>query len=260
MNADDAYKTGAGALPLIAELGYDYAELPLAQVMDMPEADFKRLAGRIEDSGVSVEACNNFFPPGVRLTGAEANLEKALAYADAACSRAAALGVTVIVLGSSGAKNIPPGFPPKDARKQLLALLFRLDALVKPLGITVVLEPLNRQESNFITTAAEGLALVREASLDTVKLLVDYYHLRMEDESLAVIEQAGPDLRHVHIAAKAGRTFPAPDDGEDYAGFFRALGKARYTGRISVEAYGKDLRADAARSRDLLRGLMGATF
>jgi sugar phosphate isomerase/epimerase len=256
MNADDAYKTGAGAIPLIAELGYDYAELPLAQVMDMPESDFKDMVNCVADSDVSVEACNNFFPPRVRLTGAEADLEKALKYAEAACSRASAMGVKIIVLGSSGAKNIPPGFPYHEARRQLLVLLSRLDALVKPLGITVVMEPLNRQESNFITTAVEALALVREASLDNVKLLIDYYHLRMEDESLAVIEDAGPDLRHIHIAAKEGRLFPAPDDGEDYAGFFGVLRKAGYTGRISVEAYSKDLRADAARSRDLLHGLM----
>jgi sugar phosphate isomerase/epimerase len=257
MNAEDAYKTGAGAVPLIAELGYDYAELPLAQVMDMPENDFKDMTSRIKDSGISVEACNNFFPQRIRLTGEEANLEKALDYAEAACSRASAMGVKIIVLGSSGAKNIPPGFPYEKARKQLLILISRLDVLVKPLGITVVMEPLNRQESNFITTAAEGLTLVREASLDNIKLLVDYYHLRMEDESPAVIEDAGPDLRHIHIAAKTGRVFPAPDDGEDYAGFFGVLRKAGYTARVSVEAYSKNLRADAACSRDLLRGLMG---
>jgi sugar phosphate isomerase/epimerase len=256
MNADDVYKTGVGAVPLIAELGYDYAELPLAQMMDMPKPEFEETVKRIGDSGVSVEACNNFFPPRVRLTGADANLERILEYAEAACSRASAMGVKIIVLGSSGAKNIPPGFPYNEARAQLLALLSRLDPLVKSLGITVVMEPLNRQESNFITTAAEALALVREASLDNVKLLVDYYHLRMEHEDTAVIEDAGPDLRHIHIAAKAGRLFPAPDDGEDYAGFFGALRKAGYTGRISVEAYSGNLAADAARSRDLLRGLM----
>jgi sugar phosphate isomerase/epimerase len=256
MNADDIYKTGAGAIPLIAELGYDYAELPLAQVMDMPESDFKAMAARIGDLGISVEACNNFFPPRVRLTGTEANLDKALEYAEAACSRASAMNLKIIVLGSSGAKNIPPGFPYHEARRQLLALLSRLDALVKPLGITIVMEPLNRQESNFITTTAEALALVRKASLDNIKLLVDYYHLRMEDENSAVIEDAGPELRHIHIAAKAGRLFPAPDDGEGYAGFFGVLKKAGYTGRVSIEAYSKNLGADAARSRDLLRGLM----
>jgi sugar phosphate isomerase/epimerase len=257
MNAAAEPKIGAETAPLFAELGFDYVELPLAQVMELPEEGFGKLLSTVRSGGIPLEACNNFFPPRIRLTGEDADQAAALEYARAATDRAAALGATVIVLGSAGAKNIPPGFPYDRARAQLAALLAEIQGIVKPLGITVALEPLNTGESNFITTVAEGLALVRKLSLENIKLLVDYYHLRMENEDPAVIRDAGTDLRHIHIASKAGRFFPKPGDGEDYAGFFALLKTAGYRGRVSVEAYSKDLAADGAAALALLRSLGG---
>jgi sugar phosphate isomerase/epimerase len=224
--------------------------------MELPGEGFRDLLGKIRDGDIPVEACNNFFPPRVRLTGEEAKQETALEYAKAACERAAAMGAKIVVLGSSGAKNIPPGFPYNRARGQLVDLLGKLQDIVQPLGIIVALEPLNRKESNFVITAKEGLGLVRELNLDNIKLLVDYYHLRMENEDPAVIREAGEDLRHVHIASKEGRRFPRSGDGEDYAAFFRELKSVSYDGRISVEGYSENLVSDAEAAKRLLRPLM----
>jgi sugar phosphate isomerase/epimerase len=166
------------------------------------------------------------------------------------------MGAMIIVLGSAGAKNIPPGFPYEQALEQFKELLIQVDEVVEPLGIAVVLEPLNKKESNFITTTSEGLKLVQDLSLDNIKLLIDYYHLRMEDEDFAVINEAGPNLRHLHIASKEGRLFPKPGDGENYGLFFARLKAIGYDGRVSVEAHSQDLAADGAASLKLLRSLI----
>jgi sugar phosphate isomerase/epimerase len=256
MNASLEPKIGAESIPVIAAQGFDYIELPLAQVMELSAAGFRDLRDRILNGGIPMEACNNFFPATVRLTGEEARQEAALEYAGAACERAAAMGAKIVVLGSSGAKNIPPGFPYERARGQLVDLLGKLQDIVKPMGITIVLEPLNQKESNFVTTAGEALGLVRQLNLDNIKLLVDYYHMRMENEDLPVIREAGEDLRHVHIASKEGRRFPKAGDGEDYAAFFRELASISYGGRISIEGYSDNLGPDAATAKSLLRPLM----
>jgi sugar phosphate isomerase/epimerase len=255
MNASGDPKIGAEAIPLFAELGYDYVELPLAQIMELSEEGFSDLLRGIRAGGIPAEACNNFFPARVRLTGGDAKLDAALEYARGAADRAAAMGVKLIVLGSSGAKNIPPGFSREKAAEQFKEFLFNLQGIVEALGLTVALEPLNTKESNFITTAAEALPLARSLSLDNVKLLVDYYHLRMENEDWAVLRQAGPYLRHIHIASKEGRRFPGPEDGEDYKGFFTILKDLGYSGRVSVEAYSNDAAADGAVALKLLRML-----
>jgi sugar phosphate isomerase/epimerase len=256
MNAKAETKIGDEAIPLFAKMGFDYIELPLAQVTDLPQEKFNELLRLVRTGGIPVEACNNFFPASIRLTGEDANPEIIAEYVKAATERAAAMGAKIIVLGSSGAKNIPPGFPHEKAVEQLKELLIQLDKTMAPLEITVALEPLNKKESNFITTASEGLELVQDLSLGNVKLLIDYYHLRMEDEDPAVINEAGPDLRHLHIASKEGRLFPKPGDGENYGLFFARLKAIGYDGRVSVEAYSQDLAADGAASLKLLRSLI----
>ncbi|MDR3166557.1 MAG: sugar phosphate isomerase/epimerase [Treponema sp.] len=258
INAVSQPETGSETVPPFTKLGFDYIELPLAQMMELSGGDFQELRSKIDAAGVSVETCNNFFPGRLRLTGEEAKPGEALEYVRAAADRAAALGVKIIVLGSSGAKNIPPGFPYERARQQFAELLVKIQDIVAPPGITVALEPLNTKESNFITTVAEGLTLVRELSLKNIKLLADYYHMRMENEDLAVIREAGPCLCHIHIAAKEGRLFPKPGDGEDYGQFFALLKGVDYQGRVSVEGSSKDLAADGAEALKLLRALAGS--
>ena len=251
--------TGVGDenIPVFEEIGYDYIELPLAQTMALSEGAFSEIVKKAQDCGIPVESCNNFFPASIRLTGPDADLKKTLDYVRRATERAARLGVKIIVLGSSGAKNIPDGFPKNKAEDQLVELLCSMQAIVAPLGITIALEPLNSAESNFIVTASEGLAMMKRASCENVKLLVDYYHMRMEGDSLDVISEAGSDLRHVHIASKEGRRFPRENDGEDYGAFFDALKSVGYNARISVEGFSKDIVADAKAALIALRPFMG---
>jgi len=252
MLASTATKIGNENIPVFKELGYDYIELPLAQVMDLSPEDFNKMYQQIK--GIPVEACNNFFPPTVRLTGEEHNLDKALEYAKRATQRAAMMGVSIIVLGSSGAKNIPEGFPYPQAKEQFITLLGKLQDIAAPLGITIVLEPLNSLESNFVLTAAEGLEIVKEVACDNIKLLVDYYHMRMENESLDILKKAGKDLMHLHIAAKEGRKFPNQTDGEDYKPFFETLKAVGYDARISVEGFSENIQQDGSQAAKLLRG------
>ena len=241
---------------LFHELGYDYIELPLAQIMELSEEDFSKICVQIGNLGIPVEACNNFFPASIRLTGENANLHGALEYVRRATARAAEMGVKVIVLGSSGAKNIPEGFPHVRAKEQFISLLRGIQDIVAPLGITVALEPLNAEESNFILNAGEGLAVMEEAGCGNVRLLVDYYHMRMENEGLEILGRAGKNLRHVHIAAKAKRAFPRQGDGEDYAAFFTALKAAGYDARVSVEGYSGNVPEDGRAAAEALRPLM----
>jgi len=253
MLASTDTKIGDENARLFSDLGYDYLELPLAQIMALTDKDFTQILETIRDIGIPIEACNNFFPASQRITGDDVDLDKTLEYAGHAIDRAAKMGVKIIVLGSSGAKNIPEGFPYDRAKEQLITLLQGLQTIIAPLGITVVLEPLNKKESNFIVNASEGLAFAEEVNCNNIRLLVDYYHMRMEDESFKIIEIAGNNLQHVHIAAKNGRVFPKNGDGEDYAAFFTALKAIGYNARVSVEANSCDISSDAAAALDLLR-------
>jgi D-psicose/D-tagatose/L-ribulose 3-epimerase len=239
----------------LVRFGFDYIELSLSPVAALSEPDFARLRQRLDRAGIRSEAFNNFFPPQVRLTGAEARLPAALEYAKLAIERAAALGARVIVFGSSGAKNVPPGFPMDAAWNQLVVLLQHLGPLAAAHQVTIAIEPLNRQESNIINRAEEGLRLAQEVNHPNVQLLIDFYHLVLEREDPDIILTAGPALRHVHLAQVAGRVFPQSEAAEDWAGLFGRLRRAGYTGRCSIEAYTTDFATDAPHALRLLKNL-----
>ena len=103
-------RTGVEIVERLAEYGYDYIELPLAEMMDLDGGAFGALRARVEASSLRCETCNNFFPARVRLTGPEADLDAARDYCVRALDRAAELGAAVVVFGSAGAKRVPGGF------------------------------------------------------------------------------------------------------------------------------------------------------
>ena len=247
---------GADIAEPLAALGFDYLELSLRDLAALPEAAVADLGARLQRAGLPCEACNNFFPPGIRLTGPAADLPAALGYARGALARAARLGVMVVVFGSAGARNVPEGFSPEKARAQLRTLLVALGPVAEEHGLTIVIEPLHRGESNILNTVAEGWRMAQEVAHPRVRLLADAYHMRQENQDPAILRQVGP-IAHVHVAQRAERVFPSGDDGT-LAGFFAQLRATGYAQRCSIEAYTRDFSADAARGLRACRELAGA--
>ena len=230
--------SGREAVAMLAGLGFDYLELPMAQMMAYEPGDFKkRFLEPMQASGLSCRCCNNFLPAAVRLTGPDADLPAALRYAARAMERAAMLGAEKIVFGSSGARNVPLGFSRDEAMDQIRAFLTELAPLARRFGITLVLEHLNRGESNLINSLAEGITLRRELNLPQVENLLDTYHLNLSGGSEEDIREAGGHLRHVHIARTLGRSLPAKGDECGWPALFSLFREIGYDGDISIEAY-----------------------
>jgi len=240
----------------LAALGYDYIDLSMRDVTALSAAGLDQLEARLQRAGLACEACNNFFPAEVRLTGPAADLPAALRFAEKAFAAAARLGVSVVVFGSSGARNVPVGFPADAAWAQLRTLLVALAPRAEVHGITVAIEHLNRGESNIINTVAEGWRMAREVEHPRVRLLIDAYHMLVENESPAILTEVASAIAHVHIAQKTERLFPANADAA-LTDFFRHLLATGYAGRCSVEAATRDFRADAARALRVCRALAG---
>jgi len=249
--------TGSSFIKSGKEAGFDYVELPLAQIVALSDADFGSLKEELTASGLGCEACNNFFPPAIRLTGNEVNYRIIEEYLAKAFSRAADLGVRVIVFGSPMSKNVPEGFPLEKAWLQMVDLLTFMDPLVKEKGITITVEPISKGECNFINTAAEGLRLIKDAGRDNIRLLIDSYHLAVEKEDPEVILQAAPHLAHIHFADTAGRLYPEGIKDE-FVTFIDLLKQVDYSGRISIEAFSKNFDQEAGRAVDVMRELVGS--
>lgn len=226
---------GTGSFPILKKLGYDYVELGLAGLTALSEEQFQRVLDALKESGLPCEACNGFIPASVRVTGPQADKDKIKAYLAKAFSRAKAVGAKVIVFGSSGAKNVPEGFPRDEAYRQIIETCKMAEPFAAETGITVAIEPLNYQEANIINTVAEGYQLAKDAAQPHVKLLVDYYHWVRNKETLEELDDCADILVHAHFAEEEKRSYPK-EDKEIYRAFMERMKANGYEGRISMEA------------------------
>ncbi|MHB1314375.1 MAG: sugar phosphate isomerase/epimerase family protein [Christensenellales bacterium] len=229
--------TGAEWLKEVKEAGFDYVDLPLAQVCALGEEEFNKVRNTLGALELRCEATNNFLPAAVKITGPDVDENRLQQYLSVAFDRLKQLGVSVVCVGSSGARNVPDGFPKEEAYKQLKSF-FRMLGGVLPAGITAVIEPLRSDESNILNGSMEAFELMKAVDCPNVRMLVDYYHMVHEDDPFANIGLIGPNLQHVHFAAIKGRRIPHTFN-ETMAMFFEALKKAGYSARLSVEAYSK---------------------
>lgn len=246
--------TGVEIIEKLDAIGYDYIELSLANIMALSETDFRGLKKRVRDAGIPCETCNNFFPSSIHLTGPQEDGNKTMEYSKKALERASQLGVEVIVFGSAPAKNIPDGFPSEQAWNQIVKMLKTIAPIAQERGITIVIEPLNKIESNLINTVYEGLQLVKFVDMDNIQLLADYYHMTVSNETYEIILESGHTIKHVHFAEVLGRRFPRAQKKE-YLQFFSNLKNVDYKGRVSIEAYSDDLINDAAIALKILKDI-----
>ncbi len=234
-------------------MGFDYVETNASKVAALSDEDFEKLAAQVARLRIPLAASMSFIPAAIKLTGPDVDPARQMAYVAATLGRLKRLGVKVVVLGSGGARRVPDGFSKDEAFAQLVDFCRRTAAIARENGITIVVEPLRRQETNLINTAREGLALVRAVDRHEIRLLIDYYHLAEEGESPDVIADAGSLLAHTHIANPKGRVFPLDADESPYAGFFSNLCKIGYAGRMSIEASTADFASQAPRSLAMLK-------
>jgi len=241
----------------IRDWGYDYVELALSSLTQMTEDEFTAARHKLEASGLPCLACNVFLPRSVPVVGPAVDRTACSAYARTAMTRAAAVGAQVVVFGSSGSRNVPGGFPGKRALEQLrdFALLAAEEAASK--NITVVMEPLNGTESNIINRVSEALILALAVNHPHFKVLADTYHMDIERESLAALQLAGSELRHIHVSTFLGRKIPLEADRQQLAMLMDMLKSIGYAGNVSIEAgFRSDQAAEAREALGILRSLL----
>jgi sugar phosphate isomerase/epimerase len=197
-------------------------------------------------------AYNCFLPGDIKVTGPSADLARLRAYTERACNRARELGSAVIVFGSGGARNFPAGWLREKAEEQLVEAMRVVGPVAHAAGVTIVMEPLNKAESNILNTVPEGVALLGRAKVPGLAMLCDFFHMAVDKEPLEDLDAAKGLLAHVHIAEPAGRIAPAPGM-TDYRPFLRKLKELGYDGRISLECGWKDLKTQLAPSLEFLR-------
>jgi D-psicose/D-tagatose/L-ribulose 3-epimerase len=103
-------------------------------------------------------------------------------------------------------------------------------------NVRLAIEPLNRFETDLINTLEQGVELCRAVGLDNVGLLIDTFHMHIEEKSLTEsIRFAAPYIFHVQVSENDRGT---PGKGQvHWDEFFAALNDINYQGSIVVESF-----------------------
>ncbi len=238
--------------------GFDYIEPAAAEIAAMTEEEFRGFSDTVTASSIRCHAFNSFIRrPDLKVVGPEVPLTALKDYLELCLPRCRRLGASVVVWGSAGSRNVPEGFSRERANDQISEFLNMAGNIARRSNIVIAIEPLRRKESNILNTGAEALEMVRKVKHSNVKMIIDYFHLREENEDPRIVEEATREIVHLHFANPHGRLWPhdlAEDD--HYGAFFAALKKTGYSGGISIEGQGsfeKDGTASLAFFRQSLR-------
>ena len=148
-------------------------------------------------------------------------------------ARLGALGVITV----PARKKIELPFPELRER-YLKEILPEILAHAEKLGVCLMMEPLNRNETMFLRLVADGAAIARDADSPAIGVLGDFWHMTTEETSdMGAFISAGKYLKHVHIASRKTRKIPGVDgEADNYIDGFKGLKLIGYRGAVSIEA------------------------
>ncbi|MEZ5670228.1 MAG: sugar phosphate isomerase/epimerase family protein [Alphaproteobacteria bacterium] len=234
-----------GLFARIRALGFDFVELLVPEPED--DLDLAAVRTAVADAGLDV------------VLAARVNLQRNIAGADPAARAggvaylghcvAAAQAVGARIVGGplygqplvfAGRAPAPVDEAERAAREaRTLEGLAAVVGRAADAGVALALEPLNRFETDICSTTAQGIAIVDAVGSPALGLLLDTFHMNMEDPSIpGAIRRAGG--RIVHFQANESHRGFAGTGHIDWPAVTGALAEVGYRGPISLEPFRRE--------------------
>jgi sugar phosphate isomerase/epimerase len=100
--------------------------------------------------------------------------------------------------------------------------------------VTLLLEPVNRYEIDFVNSVEEGAALLKQINMPNMMLMPDVFHMNIEDRQIGA--ELARHIQHIKYIHFADSNRLAPGEGHtNFRDIFRHLLEANYDGWISAE-------------------------
>jgi len=248
---------GPEMLPLLESLDFDYFEANFSWLAGLDDEAFREKTALVEASSLRAEAFNGFFPGNIKLYTSDGNQEPLLrnikGYCEKGFARAASWGGKVAVIGSGYVRGIPEGMTWEDCDVQFARVLSVCGEVAEKYGMTVTVEPLSRNECNYIHTLSESARVATMADQPAVRMMVDFYHYWKNGEALCDLPQYADRLVHAHYARPVDRNAPTPGDEVLLQGALDALTQCPNIERISLECvYKPDFTTAIKAARPLM--------
>lgn len=221
------------SLAAVAAAGYNGAELAVRNASEVNGSELRQTA---ESLGLEIPAVGTGQMWGeerLSLTSSEERIRvTAIERIKEHIDLAAELDALVII---GLVRGVFPAPELKEASWDWLREGLReLGGAAEEKGVRIAIEAINRYETAYVNSAAEGLKLLEEVGYDSLGLLLDTFHMNIEEPDMVEsIRQTGARLFHFHVA-DSNRWYPGAGH-IDFAELLRCLSEEGYEGYVSGE-------------------------
>ena len=236
--------------------GFDILEVNAPKVTRMSDAERDVLKGAIAEAGLSLTYSIGMTADMDLVSEDTATRQKGIAFLQQVARTMKYMGGTVLagINYSSWPRKLLP-----DEDKQILtdrAIEGVREAIkaAEDNDVIFCVEVVNRFEQFIMNTAAEGIAFAERVGSPNCKILLDTFHMNIEEDSLrGSIVEAGNWLGHFHLGETNRRP---PGRGRiPWPEIFGALREINYQGAVVMEPFllpGGEVGRDISVYRDLL--------
>jgi len=236
--------------------GFDILEVNAPKVTRMSDAERDVLKGAIAEAGLSLTYSIGMTADMDLVSEDTATRQKGIAFLQQVARTMKYMGGTVLagINYSSWPRKLLP-----DEDKQILtdrAIEGVREAIkaAEDNDVIFCVEVVNRFEQFIMNTAAEGIAFAERVGSPNCKILLDTFHMNIEEDSLGgSILEAGNWLGHFHLGETNRRP---PGRGRiPWPEIFGALRQINYQGAVVMEPFllpGGEVGRDISVYRDLL--------
>ena len=169
---------------------------------------------------------------------------------------AAQLGAPLVTIGSFRGRAAWVG---ESGKRRLAEILREYAGYAAQYGIRLALEPLNRYEADLIANVQEGLDFLKEVDHPALGLVVDTYHMNIEESSFTEPfrqAMAAGKLFHVHLGDN-NRLYPG-GGMIPFPSILQVLRETGYQGYLSAELLANpDPDTAAEQTMDYMSKLLG---
>jgi D-psicose/D-tagatose/L-ribulose 3-epimerase len=223
----------ARAIGKTAEVGYDFIEAPALE----PKAiDSAYTAKQLEKAGIGIAFSLGLDFDSDISSGDKAKGQRGKAKLEDAVSVCRDCGGQYIggILHSAFGKYDRPTTAAGVA--QSVDVLRQVAEAAAKSDITLVLEVVNRYESNVLNTAAQAVEMCKRIGAPNVKVHLDVYHMNIEESDMpSAIVETGDYLGYFHTG-DSHRGYLGSGT-IDLAAAFRAIVRSGYQGPITFESF-----------------------
>ena len=231
------------AFTFASECGYTGLEVaPFTLASDVTEVSNSlrdQVRGEAESAGLEIIGLHWLLAKtkGYHLTSSDASTRRSTAlYLIELAKLCRDLGGSIMVFGSPPQRNREAGLSLEAATDYAVDVLTEALPALEDLSVTLAMEPLAPKETDFLTTAAETVALIERLDSPACRLHLDVKAMASESDSAPdLIRRYASHLAHFH-ANDPNLQGPGFGD-EDFAPIFRALREVNYGGWVSVEVF-----------------------